>query len=752
MERPHAALSDPERVALLRLPPLAPADLQRLLRERSPAPLGRRQLERVQASSGGNPFYALELARALPEDGSASGALVLSPSLDEIVGARLAGLSEDVEEALLALAALAEPTLAVLARALGTGVRRRLDDAEERGMLRLDGPRVRFAHPLLADGVYARARPGRRREMHRRLAAVVPDIEEQARHLALAGVVPDALDALDAAARHVASRGAPDAAAELLELALGLGLGGDQGVRVRAAEHHFDAGVPQRARALLEEAIRALPSGEERAGALLLLAEVHYKDDSFAAARTLLERAQAEAGGNRQLRVMIDLRLTFTLFNVADVATAAAPAASALASAEQLGDPGLLAQALAVFVMVDFNLGRGVDEPRLAQALALEDSGLRTGHELRPSLIAAFLYLWTDRLEESRARLDALAALHVDRGEGHALAWAIGFTQVWLECWSGDLASAARAADEGSERLLQLDTTIGRALATTARAQLDAYAGRTDEARRGAEEAMALFLRSGWKSSVGWSLTTLGFLELSVGDPAAAADRLGPLAVAAVATGMPEPAAAGQLFAGDAAEALVAVGRIEEAEALFALLEARGEALGRTWAIAVGARCRGLLHAARGDVAAAEAALEGALVAHERLPMPLERARSLLVLGRIRRRRRRRLAARAALEEALAIFQAVNSPRWAERAAEEIACLGLRPRDTDELTPAEERVARLSASGLTNQAVAAALSVSPKTVEAQLARAYSKLGIRSRAELGARMARPSLHYPVGGGV
>ena len=121
--------------------------------------------------------------------------------------------------------------------------------------------------------------------------------------------------------------------------------------------------------------------------------------------------------------------------------------------------------------------------------------------------------------------------------------------------------------------------------------------------------------------------------------------------------------------------------------------------------------------------------------------MPLERARSLLVLGRIRRRRRKRLAAKAVLEEALAIFDAVGSPLWAEQASTEIAGLGLRPGPSNTLTAAEERVARLAATGLTNQEVSASLLVSPKTVEAHLGRAYRKLGIHSRAELGARMAQ-----------
>jgi DNA-binding CsgD family transcriptional regulator len=135
-------------------------------------------------------------------------------------------------------------------------------------------------------------------------------------------------------------------------------------------------------------------------------------------------------------------------------------------------------------------------------------------------------------------------------------------------------------------------------------------------------------------------------------------------------------------------------------------------------------------------VAAAEQALERALVAHERLPMPIEHARTLLVLGRIRRRLRKRRAAKAALDHALEIFERTGAARWADRARTEIDSLGLRPGSQDDLTPSEERVATLAARGLTNREVAASLGVTAKTVEAHLARAYRKLDINSKA--GAR--------------
>ena len=120
--------------------------------------------------------------------------------------------------------------------------------------------------------------------------------------------------------------------------------------------------------------------------------------------------------------------------------------------------------------------------------------------------------------------------------------------------------------------------------------------------------------------------------------------------------------------------------------------------------------------------------------------MPFERARTLLALGLLQRRRNERRRAQESLEQALAIFDELGAPLWAARARRELRPLGGRPTSRVTLTPAEQRVAELAASGLTNRQVAAALFISPKTVESTLARAYRKLGIRSRAELGAHVA------------
>jgi len=196
-------------------------------------------------------------------------------------------------------------------------------------------------------------------------------------------------------------------------------------------------------------------------------------------------------------------------------------------------------------------------------------------------------------------------------------------------------------------------------------------------------------------------------------------------------------------FAADAAEALIALGQTERAAAIVDQLEHNGCRLDRAWALATGARCRALLLAANGQLAEAVQAGERAMAEHARLAMPLERARTLLVIGLVQRRLGKRKAAKAVLDEAQRIFAEAGATLWAEKARRELRRLGMHPGGIAELTPSERRVGQLAASGLTNREVASALFVSPKTVEANLARVYQKLEIRSRAELGRRMAEMS---------
>ena len=237
-------------------------------------------------------------------------------------------------------------------------------------------------------------------------------------------------------------------------------------------------------------------------------------------------------------------------------------------------------------------------------------------------------------------------------------------------------------------------------------------------------------------------MTALGFLETSLGNYDAALNALEPLLSKFDPSRYPTEIFAA-FFLPDAVEALTALGRVDEAEPLVATLEHNGRRSNRAWMLAVGARCRAMVQAARGDVEAAVQSARHALTEHDRLPMPFERARTQLLLGQLTRRERSEST--AVLRDALVVFEQLGTELWANRARAELAGRSTKAqaRQKDALTVAELQVAELAASGMTNRDVAAKLFISSKTVEAALARVYRKLDIGSRAELTQRLGKPS---------
>jgi DNA-binding CsgD family transcriptional regulator len=186
-------------------------------------------------------------------------------------------------------------------------------------------------------------------------------------------------------------------------------------------------------------------------------------------------------------------------------------------------------------------------------------------------------------------------------------------------------------------------------------------------------------------------------------------------------------------------ESLVALDQPERARRVLERLEERGRIFPRLWISATLPRARALVLASEGDLPAALAALEE-LDADAASKLPFDFAWTLLVQGRLHRRAKQKRAAADALRGALEIFERLGAPAWMAQTSAELGRVGLR-RAPAELTATELRVAELAAAGLTNREVASAAFMSPKTVQANLTRVYRKLGIRSRAELGARMAK-----------
>lgn len=274
-----------ERLTQLALGPIGLAGLHSLLRRRLELEVTRPELVRLHEATGGNPFFALELGRELVNTNArlALGrSLQIPKNLSQVLEDRLARLPARTIDVLVHVAALARPTVELVACAVGdrVAVLETLREAARERVIEFDETRVRFTHPLLASVAYEQAPFWKRREIHRALAGSVKDIEERARHLALAADGPDAAVAadLDSAAEAAVARGAPAAAADLAEMAAGLTPGEptvERSRRLRAAHFHRLAGDYDRAAALLERQLAEVPHGPERADVLLALVMTH---------------------------------------------------------------------------------------------------------------------------------------------------------------------------------------------------------------------------------------------------------------------------------------------------------------------------------------------------------------------------------------------------------------------------------------------------------------------------------------------
>ena len=723
-------LSTPDRIERVRIGPLSIGGLHMLISSRLGRSLPRPTMVRIAETSGGNPFFALELARAIDIESSQVKSKLPS-SLSELMRLRIGQLDRDARKLLLAAASVADPTVELLAQVTGAPVES-LGDAEAKGIIGIEGNQVRFAHPLLAQSVYTDATAAERRAMHRSLAQTVRVPELRARHMALAAssADPETLNALDIAAEAAAARGAPAAAAELAELAIHLG--GDHPERlIHAAQHHFNAGDPQRARALLEETVHRLPSGPLRGSALNLLAGVHLYDDNWTEAVAVLERALDDAEDSPALLVQTLIVLAFGQRMISKFDDSLASAQKAVTNAEQLGDPALISRALAMSVQLNFMYGNGVDELSLRRAVDLEDPDIDGHTAFSASMVEGLVLAWTGRLDEAGARMQALHRRCTERGAENDFT-AVASCAALVEIWRGNFAEAARRADEANERAEQGGGSL--AIALSMRSMVAAYLGREDDSRSDARAVLDTADRTASPRLAEWPVMTLGFLEVSIGNHAEALAVMQPMQ--RTFESIPGTEIMTATFIPDAVEAMIALGRGGEAEPLIAALERNGRRLDRPWMLATGARCRSMLLAAKGDVEAAARKAQDAMAEHERLPMPFERARTQLLVGQLQRRQRQKERSRATLREALQSFEAMGAQLWAGRVRSELARAEVVPTRDLALTPSERRVAELAASGMTNKDVAAALFISPKTVEANLGRIYRKLGINSRAELG----------------
>jgi DNA-binding NarL/FixJ family response regulator len=716
-----AALAGADREGRLTDLPLAP------LSEAEAAELVGADVASIYALSGGNPFYLEQLVRA---DG-------VPASVAASLAAELAALPEDARLVLRAAAVVGDPfDPALAAEAAGvseTDALQALDVLLTHALVRPAGAVRRFAfrHPVVRHAVYEGAPGGWRLAAHGRAAVALErrgaSLAARAHHVEHAAQPGDAaaLDLLEGAARELQGP-APASSARFHAAALRVLPDGDRerraAIRVALAEAQSAAGDRDAARATLLAALGDEADTHARNALTVRLANTEMWLGAERQARSRVYVALGDLPAEPSAdRVRLHLSLGLLEHFGCDFALARAQADDALADARTLGDPVLVAAALALRAIAAAGDGQDVGGEAAAAFARLTDA------QVAARLPGVWMLAWADSVRGRFA--DALAGL--DRARGLAVAsgrepvlmlTAVEAVRPLREL--GRLAEAVATGEEGVDRARLNGNPQHMVWAHCALSSARLAAGDVAGALREAEEAAGIEAEP--------SVHRAGQPQWSLGAALAAAgnaDHALPLLREAVGAAVPALRAEASA---DLADAALAAGDVAAARAALDGTEAYSP-----FAAATVARARAVVLIAEGraDEAAetARTAVEGA---------PLLTARLKLVEGRALRDRPALIAA----EADLARFGAV---RWRDEAVRELRRLGHRVRraaasGTDgPLTDREREIADLVAAGRTNREVAEQLVLSPKTIEAHLRNIYAKLGVRSRVEL----ARAAVNSP-----
>jgi DNA-binding CsgD family transcriptional regulator len=657
--------------------------------------------------------------------------LPISASIAHAFLRRSATLSARAGRGLLLAAASGTGDLTVLARA---GLR--VDDlaeAERAGLVRLSGGLLEFRHPLARSAVYASASPEERRAAHRALANALPDLDldRRAWHLAAAAAGPDetASTALERAALRARERTAYAVAAVTFERAARLAA--DDARRGRllfsAADAAWLAGRAEEARSLLDEARLLAPGPASE----YLLGEIAVRRgpvmEGFRLLVAAAERAEPEDA-------------VFMLAEAADACLYSGATAEMLAATEQAaalvedGAEGLAPFYAAVARGSALVLAGRDGAPDLRRGIALYEAN-DLGDDPRTLVWAAIAPIFLRETAAGRELVDrtiATARAHAAVGILprllNRLARDESMTDRWKEA-RADFHEAIRLARETGQR-----TELAASLAGLA--WLEGRQGDEEETRAHALEGRALCVDLGIGFFELWTYTALGELELGLGRPAEAIEHFEAQRARARALTIHDvdmsPGA-------ELVDAYLRVGRVADAEAMAESEEARARAKGLPWSLARALRSRGLVS---DDF---EPHFEEALRLHAQTPDVFEGARTRLAYGARLRRARQRVRAREELRAALETFDRLGPSPWADAAGAELAATGetahrRAPWTLGELTPQELQIALLLADGKTTREAAAALFLSPKTIEYHLRSVYRKLGINSREALAQALA------------
>jgi DNA-binding CsgD family transcriptional regulator len=729
----------------LSLAGLDPASAVKLLEASASGQVSADMARWMLDATGGNPLALVELAResrqmsATPHDN-----LPVATSVERAYLRRADGLPAGARRVLLLISASGTPEIGVLLRAASAlGLKPAdVEDAEgARGLLAQGGDRIKFVHPLARAAIYHSASPAERRAAHRALADVMQDIgdaDRRAWHTAAAATGWDeaASDALeDAAQRARKSSGYSAAASAWAESARLTEPAQRRASRLlSAADSAWLGGQAEQALNLLGEARKLAPATGLQVDIDSLTGHIAMRRGSVHEGyEKLVAAAESVVAADRLKAIRILADAALPTFGAGHPSTFLAAARRALELVRPDDPPEIAVLAHVSYGALAVLAGSGPDGPQhLHESVRLFEQVTFKSADPIVLLSAGIAGLFLREAESGRDLLDR--ALFEAREHAPAAALPTVLLMLGRDAAATDRWPLAHALYEEGARIGRETTQfIWVAGSVAGLAWLDALEGREDECRAHAAEALELSERYGMGLFKAWSLIAEGQLALGLGRPDDALRHLLSCEsfLAEIAIDDPDLSPAPDII-----DALVRLGRPEEAREVAGRYEPTAETKGQPFALARAARSRALL--ASDDSYAQE--FEAALGYHQQTPDTFERARTQLYFGERLRRNRRRVDARSQLRAALKAFDQLGAAPWADRAMTELKASGETARVRDDryrrqLTPQELQVALILAEGKTTREAAANLYLSPKTVEYHLRHVYDKLEIRSREEL-----------------
>jgi DNA-binding CsgD family transcriptional regulator len=598
---------------------------------------------------------------------------------------------------------------------------------------------VSFPHPLVRSAVYDALGPGRCTALHARAATLVEDESVSLRHRVAATSARDATlaaDLADFAEREALRQAWPSAAAHLVEAArLSPDRGDEQRRLLRAVGWLLQNGDAATAETFAD-GVRALPPGALRDSVLGSLAMARGEPT---VAEELLTNAWASCDEVTDPEVVATIALQNGIhrYGRLDAAGSVAWCGRAL---ERTGPGTATRQSAQTYLAHSLAYSGRMAEAIAATAGADADPGDLGFGWLQPRSARGMLRLVEGDLAGARSDLESVASTACDLGVLNTAAFSfatLSRADYLAGRWEDAVLYAERAVaiNEASE------FGFTRAMVISIAALVPAARGEWAVAERvlaGADGGPA----DDYERSLLAIAVSRARLADSRGDAAGILEALEPVPRFPVRDAVDEPGF--WSWADLYAEALVAAGRVTEADRLLVPHEERAAQRGRASGIARMARARGRVEAAARRPDRAEEAFTRALAAAHEAAFPFEEAKVQLAAGRFLRRAGQRRRAVELLEGAQRTFLALAAAPWVDRCVTELAGSGLRPvsrtgREHAVLTSQELVVARLAAAGRTNREIASELVVSLKTVEYHLRNAFQKLGIARRRQLAARL-------------